>query len=989
MQKNAVLIVLLLLVTAGVCWLVFFRGDDAAPIVPNDGDVVPLADDPAGASGGSGLAAAEATGPSTMQRTAVAVGNDDLLDDPEIREGLCGFKGRVVSFDGQPASRCGVRFYRGAMDSIVREGADVFADEPTAEPNYIAGETQTGEDGRFLLSGVWPRAIYVMFAGIGTDAPVHEIITQTPSPGEVVDLGDIVLPNAGVIVGKVLGEDGQPLAGALVRAADLPGTLAGFFPVERFDPEGAVLIREPRAPVQVVEMPPWVKGAFENVPIPTTHSGEDGTFRLVGVVPGSNLLAVTAEDHLSHMSPSVVVRAGEEKNVGEIGLSTGEELWGKVVDGDGEPVAGAEILAGSTIPIAPVDLARRVPKTNEKGEFTALGFARGNVTVAARRGPTHTWVIAEPQPIGSDVVVVLEASRHIDAMIVGADGKPVADANLRLLQGDAGDGAAEMAVFGFVPPVDIRERVSRTEEGAWRIENLNAGKYTLVARAPGHATGFAEVSIKDANVETSIQLEPFQAFQVRVVGPEERPIKNVAIYADPQGRQLYDIPLMCGRTDKGGALTIDRFKADKLRVSAEHPKWGYVHGEAVLGEELVLRMEAPGALEGVLTENGAPPEAGKYTVVVEWRRNGGPRGPLEVVPRMVTAGLDGSFRVAALQPGSYRVQTIDSLDMLKSPGGVMELMMSARMMGGGREQQRATVDVLSGQTARVQLDAGEKPIEGPTARVFGSVTVNGRLVEGAMVMGWIENRRYGEETDRAGQFDLGVVPAGNAYLTITRQGGIFGVTSTIWQGNFELKENEQRELRIEIMTSSISGTVYGMNGAPVAGGHISARGSLPDDSGSLNLHAPIDANGNFEFDEVAEGTWTFTARQRGDEPSEGKVTGVKVTGGVPVTNLRIDMRATIQVKGRLDFAMFGNEKPQWTWISVHELEPDGSLGSQEDGIGIDMGDGSFRTDDLAPGQYGLRIHAGWDGRSERYRGQNITVGPDGLDGIVITGTKEG
>ena len=139
-------------------------------------------------------------------------------------------------------------------------------------------------------------------------------------------------------------------------------------------------------------MPPWVKRIFDEFPIPTTRSAEDGSFRLVGVMPGSNMFAVTAREHLSFVRDSVMVRAGQEKNVGRVGMRFGEELYAKVLDTKGEPVAGAEVAAGSTISMVPVDLAQLLGETNADGEIDGTGFAPGKVTVAARQSrSTPGW----------------------------------------------------------------------------------------------------------------------------------------------------------------------------------------------------------------------------------------------------------------------------------------------------------------------------------------------------------------------------------------------------------------------------------------------------------------------------------------------------------------------------------------------------------------------------------------------------------------------
>lgn len=987
MQRSLVVALILILAAVGALWL--FSGGEAPPPPPSGPGE--NAESSAGAANAASVPAPPTDGTSrAAQRVAVASQPADVLDDPEIRAGLTGFKGRVVTHQKQPVADCGVRIYRGAMDSILPDGVDVFAEAPTLVPQYVAGETRTAADGTFLVGGVWPRGFYVMFAGIGTDAPMHQLLTRTPSPGEIVDLGDVVLPDAGVITGTVLDDEGAPLPGALVRAADVPGTLAAFFPVERFDPEGALLIREQSSPVKVIEMPHWVKDAFEHLPIPSTRTDAEGHFRLVGVIPGSNMVATTMRGFLSDVKPSIQVRAGQVKDVGRIKMKRGEELAGQVLDSAGKPVAAAEVLAGSTLSMAPVDLAQQLGKSDDQGRFAGQGFAPGKVTVAARRGPGHAWVLAEPQAVLGTVVVTLPSTFGVDVAVTLADGKPAKEPRFKLLHGKAGDGAAEMAVFGFVPPVDLRDRQKLVAEGRWRIDNLLPGRYTLAVEAPGHATAFSVFDLTNGDAAVQLALPLRKEFVVRVVNHEDRPIRNVAVYAEARGsQQLFDMPLRCGRTDADGRLAIDKLQAESLRVSADHPRWGVVHGECKQGQELVLRMLQPGRLHGILTESGKPAAPGEFTIALEHRRGSGPRGPLEAVPAMLTPGPDGSFTATALQPGEYRVHAIKSLDALRSPGGVFAMMQDMWLF---RDGQSESVEVQSGQTAEVRLDTGQKPIEGPTAHLFGSVTVDGRLAAGYPVMAYGGDRRFTARVDERGRFDLGVVPAGSMHVTVmgvAKDNPFGGMGNNLWSTSVELKEAEERELTILVTTSSIAGTCTMPDGSPAAGVWVQGQGQLKGAAqglGNVWVGSQTDAQGNFQFSEVAEGTWSFHVRGNGEKAGRGKLDGVVVTGGIPIDSLRIQLERGIVVKGRIDVSVFGNQKPQWSWVAVHKLPENGGgdFGDQVDGFGIDTTTGNFQTDDLVAGTYRLRMHASLGENDHRqYRCEDLIVPPQGVENVVL------
>lgn len=980
MQRTHVFAVLLLVaaVAAGV-WFLF--GRDTAVELPDAPGAQNAVTTPTGPGAATGDVVA-GTEPAIV-REAVARGAGPVLSDPDIRAGLCGFRGRVVDHTKVPVADCGVRLYRGGMDSVLGGKVDLFAEIPDFEPEFIAAEVRTAENGTFEITGVWPHAMFLIYVGLDTDAPTFQFVSQVPSPGEIVDLGDIVLNDAGVITGTVVDDDGEAVAGALVRAADLPGTLAAFFPIERFDPEGALLIRERSAPVSVLKMPPWVKRVFDHLPIPTTRTGPDGSFRLVGVVPGSNMLATTAPGHLSDVKPAIQVRAGAEKDVGTIRLRFGEELFARVLDDRGEPVAGAEVLAGSTLSMVPVDLARELGETNQKGEIAGFGFAPGNVTVAARRSAGHAWVVAEPQRILGEVIVTLPAHFGATVRVQNADGSPVESPDLRLLRGRAGQGAAELVMLGFLKPVPLDDRLSKTEDGALRIDGLNRGEYTLLAELPGLATGAASFVIREQDATATIVLEQPDRFAVRVVDQEDRPVRNVMITAEPRGESLLDMPVECGRTDAEGALVIDRLQAERLRISAEHPKWGVVHGETDGEQELVLRMLEPGAIEGRLTENGEVPTPGKYSVTILHRGGDGPRGPVEFVPQIVAAGLDGTFRASALQPGRYRIASLKSLDVLRSPGSVLAL---GQSMFLDPSFESTDVEVVSGQVAQVDLEVGEKPIEGPTARVFGSVTIDGRAGKDHIVTAYGGRRRFAAQVDESGRFDLGTVPAGDLYVSVfaPNDGIMMGNGKVVWSENLQLDEAEDREMLVDVVTSTIAGNCHLPDGTPAANLRVRANGSFGEDGRrSARLSERTDDAGAFRFEGIAEGRWTLSFDGRVDERRyEADDVVFDLTAAQPQIGLRIDLRASLQVTGRVDASALPEAARRGFLMLTRITE-----GEQQERRGgtswhrVDE-DGEFRADGLDPGRYSASLRVD-DGPEGGYACGELQVPPTGLTGVVL------
>ncbi|HIE69543.1 MAG TPA: hypothetical protein EYP98_04920, partial [Planctomycetes bacterium] len=141
-------------VIGGIWWAC---SDTAAPLP------IPSSNHEANETGGPEIVPVEGhvelSGLNGIAREAVAFSRGPLYDDPDIRAGLCGFKGRVVTHLKAPVADCGVRIYRGAMDVILNTTVDLFAEAEQFDPQFIAGEVRTAEDGTFEMTGVWPRGV--------------------------------------------------------------------------------------------------------------------------------------------------------------------------------------------------------------------------------------------------------------------------------------------------------------------------------------------------------------------------------------------------------------------------------------------------------------------------------------------------------------------------------------------------------------------------------------------------------------------------------------------------------------------------------------------------------------------------------------------------------------------------------------------------------------------------------------------------------------
>ncbi len=991
-RQGPLVLVVLLLLFGGIAAFFFWPTGEAPPVAPRgEGDTGPrvVTERRAGDEDGERVAADSGTRTEVVEASAP---NAHL--DPSVRAALAGFEGRVVDSAGAPVADSLVRIYRFAADTFLRTASGAFAEESVREPELIAGETRTGGDGRFTVQGVFPRAFFLLRADFDGDAPTNKIIERCPGPAEMVDLGDIVLQDAGILVGRVVDDADEPVAGALVRAVDLPGELLSMVPVERFDPNGALIVKQNETEM-VLTFPAWAAKRFDELPIPTTRTLDDGTFRLTGVVPGGNLVAVTSTGLLSWIKGRVDVSAGEEEDLGEIRMREGEVVWGTVKDEDGKPIEGAQVAVAPKTRFnqAPVHFASFTAPTDAKGEFELGGFPPGEVYAAARRDRGEPWKLVGPLDGVDEIVIALPTEHILSVRVRDAEGEPVADPRFQVTAGRKNRGSIEMAMFGMNQPVTLGERVEHDAKEAdlHRITGLPKGEYTLLVGAEGHAVDAVSVTL-DADTEVTVTLPGEQTFEVIALDFAGAPVRGAEVFVEARGEGFPDAPIRAGVTGETGRVKVGGIRAENVRVTAAHPAFGNAHGETTIPAPgpLSLQFTQVGSIQGNLLEGGAQPTPGKWMLVCMPRGGNRGRGAMPDLPQLTAPGLDGSFRIVGLPPGSYRLQVVRSVDVLTSPGKAMDFGMMMFMQGETDEQD---VEVTPGQTAQITLDAlAGKMVTGPSAMVSGSVMVDGRPATGYLLSGWGQGRRISAEIDAAGQFDLGPVAVGNLRLQLMQKpSGNFlemrRMGQQLWSGNYEIKEGEDRILDVQVTISRIEGVVYAPDGRPAENVQVSANGRIEQQAadGSTSqsnvwFREETDANGRFVFEQVPCGVYSLEAQN--DEVGRGQLADVQATDGFGVRNLQIQLDRVYTARGTLDLSIFGEQKPRWLSIRFRPVGGDDNDGNW---IQVDNEDGTFEAEGLSSGEYELLIYHNL--RDADFGGQLVGDRRVRVDGADVEGVR--
>ena len=912
--------------------------------------------------------------PAALAARAPVVGQPTargITDDPQIAAALCGFRGRIVDGAGAPIADCDVVVYRHSLDRLVRPGVD-FLGEVGSGPEIARAASRTDVEGRFLIDGVWPRGFYLLVANAGDRGRTLRLLERTPRPGELVDLGDIAIVGGAVLSGTVVDREGRPVPGAVVRATDLPAEVFVGVSVERFDPNGAIFVRDSSGLGFVIEVPGWVRAIWDQLPIAMTVSGADGRFRLLGVSPGANVVAVTKPGLLPIIRPRVVVeRSDGERDLGRLVLAEGEELLGRVVDQAGLPVVGASILAATTSSLLEVDLATPVGTTDDEGRFAATGFARGSVTVAVRRNPDAEWVLAEPQDIATDVVVILPTQHDLTLIVTGETGQPVDEVALELLGGRRDEATLSIRRLGLIRPIDFSDRLTRAN-GQWSIAGLDRGEYLVAIGAPGHATALREVDLEEDRV-VEVELERDAVHDVFVSTRSGRPIRNAAISARAIDSPS-PMPVHCGFTDGDGYLRVTRMSETDVHVTARHPAYGAVEGTTRARGELRLILEEPSSIRGELVVDGQPPEPGAYSILLQ-----AADADLDMTrstPRFASIEHDGRFEFGSVQPGRYLLSTKASMAGSTTLGGLVRQMV---LWNRGRPTE-ATVDVVAGQPTDVRLARGDVANDDrSSARVVGTVAVNGSTQPGLRAR---LRKANGESVadfvvDAGGRLDSGPIPAGKYVLSVSASSG--SERALLYQHIVTLSPGSASTHEVNVATASLSGVIVTTDGRPVANAVVQMLQTSGEVGSLMMRKVESDANGRFEARLVPEGSYRLRAEILGDRPRFARSLRVDLVAGSPHNGIRFVMTRGWVVRGTVNLAALGVEPTERVKLTLSRVEQLGEhlRFSSSTGSAELAPDGTFVVEDLPSGEYEVTLDAG-ERRWKQQAGLELEADLDGF-----------
>ncbi len=685
-------------------------------------------------------------------------------------------------------------------------------------------------------------------------------------------------------------------------------------------------------------------------PTAAAVTGNGGGFELAGVSGRRLELEAGAPGYL-RADPVSHQLLGDGRPAPTLALRPAAAVRGKVVDGDGNPVPGAEVRAEirrrpgmMRIEIGRPQVGPR-NRSNPQGEFRIGPLDPEQSYSLAVQAEGHAPATAEltglePYRTRSGLVLTLDRGKRVVGRLVDTDGAPLRDGSIELSPATPGRNMGMMRVMdGGAAAASFR--ATSDGEGRFELGGLPAGTHDLVAKRPGFARRSVpgiELAGDAAAVDVGdVILEPGHRLQGRATDRDGNPVEGVEVRVQESGPMTFSLggsgdPVPPDAfTDPGGWFTIDDLAASPA-YSLGLDRAGYVGASAgpvtlPRPEPLEVTLDAASRLSGVVRAGGGEPIPGAQVNLSRSRtiEMGG-----AVMKMMMLNSEDtdarGRFVFEDQEPGTVSLSASASghreakLDGVEIPRGedvddvVLELEPGAVI--SGRVTRPDGRPAIGARVAQVGEGDG-------MMRMLGGVPADG---EGHY---WLEGLAPGEVSIEATHPDHPrtvrdlEVEVGLNELDLTFEGGV-----------------------------EVTGQVSDTAGAAVGDAAVRLLPAGRMWGGPETISGP---DGRFRLPGVEDGDYRLRVEAAGYAPhtAEQAVT----VSGEPVHGLAVQLETGGAIHGRVR----GVEPAELSKVGVRA---DGLSIPGFGGAAVDF-EGNYRIENLAPGSYNVVATLAESGRQAR------------------------
>jgi len=626
-------------------------------------------------------------------------------------------------------------------------------------------------------------------------------------------------------------------------------------------------------------------------------------------------------DAAGHQAAGLAVAAASEAEA-VLRLPPEPTISGWVVDADGRPVVGAEVMmerawrTGRQWQVTGQSMGAGVSWYDGSFLLRLPRLARSGLSVQVRHeafAPHQEYRDRLPE---GPVEITLYPGSRVYGEVVDPQDAPVSDALVALTFSRSG-------VDGRVQP-EPDFAVTTALDGTFSLLHVPSGRFDIVIERAGFAATelpALEVPPEAPEIDLGIVvLEPGMVVEGVVRDEAGTPVGGARIQAGVASYTAFLIPdsrrpggPTRPETDDQGRFTLrDLRRGEILTLGVDHPDYvpATVPGVEVPTEApLEITLVAGAGIAGrVVDEAGAPIAGANILASRDVKTGVGALVPWALRQQNQSTAEDGTFALRKLAAGSWRLEA--QREGYLSARAAMELTAGAE--AGPLEMVLRRGATLHGR------------VIGPRGEVAAEAQVLYRSVEGNY------SRSTGTTTDGDGRFQFSGLKTGPLQLEATHEA--LGKVSR-W---VEIQSGDNRaELRL-VAKPSLAGRVVDAAGAPVPSAEVIVRHAGGTQFTSVT---PV---GEFRFANLEPGEYTVSARGEGFAASQAVVVTLADTSREGV---ELRLRRGVVLSGTLH----GLTLAQLSQTSVTAYETGGG-GFQNLAEPADL-DARYRLEGLSPGRW--------------------------------------
>jgi protocatechuate 3,4-dioxygenase beta subunit len=500
--------------------------------------------------------------------------------------------GRVLTEAGDPVAAVRI--------TVSRVGGNQLA----IGASMLSGFARSEEDGAFVFEGIEPGKVRLTANAQGFRK--KESADLDLVAGRDVEDFNLVLERGAALVGRVVGADGAPVAGASVQLIE--GSSRSAMVGYRFGGSGA------------------------------TTDG-DGNYRLEGLDEGSQSFAAQAEDY-ERAVKDLEIRSGENRL--DFRLEPGFDVGGRVVDAGGQPVAGARVqMSAPGAPSFPFG-RNEDARSAADGSFRVRGVAAGVYDVQADKegyAPARRESLQVTGPV-QGVELRLEAGGSVHGRLTGLEFNELAGA--RVYASTQGNTRPTMR-YGSVD-----------YQGQYRIDGLTAGEWYVSAHTGSDRQADGHVTVaQGADAVLDLEFGEGLTLTGRIVKGGE-PLPNLRVSVSSQEGTGYG----SGTSDPQGNFRIEGLKAGTYELQAIDFQTGISHHETLelTADRDILIEISTRRVSGRVVDAQDQSPLRDATVSLEATGDKPGNGMASAIPRGSTSDSAGAFELTEVSPGAYRLR---------------------------------------------------------------------------------------------------------------------------------------------------------------------------------------------------------------------------------------------------------------------------------------------------------------------------------------------